>query len=91
MESEVFVHSLVSNLGCFVNIDDLPSLVGFSMILPDDNWSSFFISSTMYIKYSIVLNVNELRSTDELEDLPPSGVGAPGLHLIGLTRACDVP
>ena len=60
------------------------------MSLMDDNWLTFNILVSTDVKYSVVLDVREELSF-VLEDLPPVGVGAVDLHLVGLSRACDVP
>jgi len=90
MESEFFIESLGLNLISFVKINNLPSLVSSIVWFPSNDLSSFFISSTMYIKCFTVGPVDEL-SFLVLEELPPIRVGAPDLHFVGLSRVLDVP
>jgi hypothetical protein len=83
METEVFMKSLILFFFSFVKIDNLPSLVGSIMSVPNDNISSFFIFSSMDIKAFVgLLEVAEVLAL-VLEDLPPSRVGAPDLHVAG--------
>jgi hypothetical protein len=52
---------------------------------------AFFIFSSGNIKYSIVSDVDKLLSLVFVsEDLPPVGVGAPDLHVLGLSGALDI-
>jgi hypothetical protein len=61
------------------------------MSLPDDNWSTFFISTSRDIKASVgILEVAEVVSLI-LENLPPSGVGAPDLEVVWSSWAGNVP
>jgi len=60
------------------------------MLFPDNNLSAFFILSTVNIKCSSVLEVDEM-SILILEDLPPIRVGAGDSHLFGSSVTCDVP
>ena len=71
MESEFLVESLLLWSLISVKIHDLPSLVGSTVFLPDDNSLSFFILSLIDIKYLLVLPVDE-EFTFISEDLPPS-------------------
>jgi hypothetical protein len=71
MESEFLVESLLLWSLVSVKIDDLPSLVGSSMFLPNNNCLSFSILSLIDIKYLLVLPVDEEFSFIS-EDLPPS-------------------
>jgi hypothetical protein len=70
METEFIIETASLNWLCLVKIDDLPSLVSSIVLLPNNNWSSFFILSTMDIKSFVVLNVDEVF-TFISEDLPP--------------------
>jgi hypothetical protein len=74
MESEVFINTCSLDLCRLVKIDDLPSLVGSSVILPYPDCLSFNILSSGNIKYLAVVPVDELVALI-LEDLPPVGVG----------------
>jgi len=51
---------------------------------------TFFVLGSLYIKNLVVLNVDELF-TLVLEDLPPSTISAPDLHVVGSSSAVDVP
>jgi hypothetical protein len=82
MESELFIETFLWNWFSFINIDDLPSLVGAIMSIPGDDFSSFLILSSVNIKAFLVLPVDEVFILIG-EDLPPSGVGAPDLHVVG--------
>jgi hypothetical protein len=55
VETEVFVESLGLWSIIFVEIDNLPSLVGSTMFLPDDNCLSFNIFSSTNIKEETTL------------------------------------
>ena len=90
VESEVGIKSLGLDSLSLVKIDNSPSLIGLSVVAPDDNWSSFFISSTRNIKYLIVGPVDELLALI-LEELEPSRVCAPDLHVIGSSSRFDIP
>jgi hypothetical protein len=70
METEILIKSFSSNLLCFVNIDDRPSLVSTVVSLPGDNFLSFSILSTRDIKCLLVLDVDEV-ATSVPPDLPP--------------------
>jgi hypothetical protein len=66
-------------------------LVKTTMVLPDNSWLSFDILSAWDIENLLVLSdIDELVSS-VLEDLEPLWVGAPDLHLVGLTSWFDVP
>jgi hypothetical protein len=82
METEVFIKSLILLFLSLVEIDNLPLLILAIVFLPDDNWSAFFISTTIYIKASVgILEVAEVVSLI-LENLPPSRVSAPDLEVV---------
>jgi len=83
-ESEVFIDSLglVSFIAHVVFVDDLPSLSWCSILAPNLDVVGFSISSSGNIKDLVVLDVGEEGSVI-LEDLPPVGVGAPDLDVIG--------
>jgi len=82
MESELLVEALSLISVSFVKIDNLPLLVLSSVVSPNSNWCSFLILSTFDVKDFAGLPVDEL-AVFILEDLEPSGVGAPDLHVIG--------
>jgi hypothetical protein len=89
MESEFFIESLGFKLVSFVKIDDLPSLVNTFVVILNINWFTFYVFGSS--QYSlVVLEVDEVRST-VLEQLPPSWIGAPDLHIIWLSWALNVP
>ena len=90
VETELFVHSLGLNCWGLINVYNLPFLVSSTVTLVSNNWLSFSIFSSWYIKNFTVLDVDELFSS-ELEDLPPLWVGSLDLHLLATTIALDVP
>jgi len=90
VESEFVIYSCLWNWFCFINIDDSPSLVCSSMLVPNNNISSFFIFSSMDINCLIVSQVDEVFSLID-EDLPPVRVGACDLHVLASTIALNVP
>ena len=90
METEVLIKSLLLILSSFVNVEYCPLLVVSSVVAPYSNCLTFFVSTALDIKDLAVLPVDELLVLI-LEDLPPSRVGAPDLHVVGSTRASDVP
>jgi hypothetical protein len=55
VEAKVLMKSLSLFLFCFVKIDNLPSLVGTVVSLPDDNWSSFFVLTSINVNTSVSL------------------------------------
>jgi hypothetical protein len=71
MHAEVCVKSLGWFLLGLVKIDDLPFLIGTIVFVPNDNFSSFFILSTIDIECLVVLDIDEVLITVG-EDLPPS-------------------
>jgi hypothetical protein len=80
MHTEVFVQSFSLFLLGLIKIDNVPFLIGFTMFAPNNNSLSFSISATCNIKNLVVLNVDE-HVAFILEDLPPSRVSAPDLHV----------
>jgi len=80
MESEILVETSRLNLISFVLIDNLPSLIGSIVSSVDLNVLSFSIFSTSNIKGFVVLDIDEVF-TIKLEDLPPSTVSVPHLHI----------
>jgi hypothetical protein len=90
MEAPVFVESLSLWSLSFVKIDDSPLLVLSSVVAPNSYLLAFNIFSSSYIKYLTVLPVDELILF-KLEELEPSRVSAPDLHVVGLTSTLDIP
>jgi hypothetical protein len=90
VESKFFTESFLWNWFCFVKIDYLPSLVGTVVSVPCDDCSSFLILASSNIEAFLVLPVDEMFISIG-EDLPPSRVSAPDLHVVGLARVLDVP
>ena len=90
MESEVLVDTLIFSLSGLVNIEDSPLLVVALVVAPDAYSLSFYIFTSFNIKNLAVLPVDELFVLI-LEDLPPSGVSAPDLHVVASSTAGDVP
>jgi len=71
MESEVFVKTLCGFSSKLVKIDNLPSLVGTIVSVIYDNFSSFFVLSSVNIKAFLVLPIDEVFISIG-KDLPPS-------------------
>jgi len=90
MEAPFFVKSFLSCLLRFVKVDNCPSLVSSSVVAIYSNWMSFFILVSFYLENLFALPVDELL-TFILEDLEPSRVGAPDLHVVGSSSTLDVP
>jgi hypothetical protein len=90
METEVFVKSFDLRTLCLVKIDNSPSLSCSSIVSMYLNWVSFFVLTTLNIKNLTTLPVDELILLI-LEDLPPTRVCAPDLHVSCSSRALDIP
>jgi hypothetical protein len=71
VESEIFMKSLSLDTLCLINIDDLPFLVLSIVFLPGKDFTSFFISIMINVKYFMINNVDEvfLFIFEELEPL----------------------
>jgi hypothetical protein len=78
------------NWSSLVNIDNLPSLVSTTMTLVDDNGLAFSVLVSTDIEASLVLNVAE-SFISICEDLEPSRVGAPDLHVLSSSSTLNVP
>jgi hypothetical protein len=89
VESELLVESFLRYWLSLVYIENLPSLVGTVVSVPCDDLSSFLILSGVNIKAFLVLPVDKVLILIG-EDLPPSRVGAPDLHVVSLTRVLDI-
>jgi hypothetical protein len=91
---DVEVEILVDTLGWislhFINIDNIPFLASTTAVAKNLDCLSFNILGSSDIKYFTVLPINEL-ATLVLENLEPSRVSAPDLHVVGLTSTLDVP
>jgi len=76
-----------------IKIDNIPFLVCSLMNAPNNDLSSFFILSSVDIKCFLVLQVDEVSIllTGVLEELEPSRVGAPDLHVVGSSCTLDIP
>jgi hypothetical protein len=90
METKFFVQSLSLNLSSLVKIDNLPLLVSSIVVTPNSNCLSFLVLCSLDIKDLVVGPVDELVFV-ELEDLEPSRVSAPDLHVVCLTSTLDIP
>jgi hypothetical protein len=90
MEAPFFAHSLGLFSFSFVNIDDLPLLVFASVVAPNSYSLAFNVFSTSNIKDLVVSWVDKLSSFVS-EQLEPSRVGAPDLHVVGSTSTLDIP
>jgi hypothetical protein len=84
METKLIAHSLVLNLVSLINIDNIPHLVLSFAVAENSNSCAFDILRSLDIKYFTVLHIDELVAL-VLEDLEPSRVGAPDLHVIGFS------
>jgi hypothetical protein len=91
VEVKFFIQSLSLNLVSFIKIDNLPFLCFAAIVAPNLNWVSFCIFSSSYIKYLVVLNKVDELIVLVFEDLEPSRVGAPDLHVLGSTSALNIP
>jgi hypothetical protein len=89
IETEFFIKSLGFSLSSLVKIKDLPFLSFGTVVTMYLDWVSFFIFSSSNIKDLVAGEVDELIVI-VLEDLEPSRVGAPDLHVVGLTRRFDI-
>jgi hypothetical protein len=94
METEFLVESFSSVLVGFVNINNLPSLIGIVFIVTifviNNNSLTFIVLGRLNIKYLVVGWIDEKFSL-VFEHLEPSGVCAPDLHVVGSTSTLDVP
>jgi hypothetical protein len=72
-----------------VKIEDLPFLVSLSVISSNTYSLTFFIFGSCNIKYFHVGPIGEL-SIFILEDLEPSTVGAPDLHVVSFSSTLDI-
>jgi hypothetical protein len=90
MEAKVFVDSLGLRSLISVKINNIPLLMLSSVVTPNTNLLSFLILSSSDIKDFASLPVDKLVGLI-LEDLPPSRVGAPDLHVVGSSRILDIP
>jgi hypothetical protein len=57
--------------------------------LPDNNSGTFNIFASSNIKTFVVPEIDKVSSFI-FEELPPSGVGAPDLHVVRFSRALDI-
>jgi hypothetical protein len=83
-ETEFLIESLGLNFVCLVNIKNLPLLICSIVVSVNTNLGSFFVFASNDFKDLIVAPVDKLVVL-KLEDLPPSRVSAPDLHVIGFT------
>jgi hypothetical protein len=92
MESPVFVKTLGWLFLCFININNLPSLLWLLSFVSYQNWLAFSIFTILNIKAfsSSGINVAEVVCF-ELEELEPLSICAPDLHLVGSSAALDIP
>jgi hypothetical protein len=85
VETEFLIKTLGLSLCLLVKIKYLPSLVGTIVSGVNLNLLSFNVLSLVNIKaFVAVLDVAEVLTRED-EDLPPSRVSAPDLHLLGLS------
>jgi len=84
VESKVFVETLGWISFHFINIGHSPLLILTIVVLIDTNFAAFFIFATCNIKNFAVIPIDEL-SVFIFENLPPTRVSAPDLHVLGLS------
>jgi hypothetical protein len=89
METEFFVKTLSLNCLCLVKIDNSPFLVVLTGVFGNSNWVSFFILGVGNIKNLVVGPIDELTLL-EFEDLEPSRVSGPDLHVVCLSCTLDI-
>jgi hypothetical protein len=90
VESPIFVNAFSLWAFGFVKIEYSPFLVKATIITINSNFASFLVLSTKHIKHLAALPVDELFFLI-LENLEPSRVSAPDLHIVGSTSALDIP
>jgi hypothetical protein len=90
VEAIVFAEATWFFLVNLVDVENLPFLVGTVVLVPDNDWSTFFILSSVDVKCLSVLHVDEVF-TFISEKLPPLGVGVVDLHLLVSSGVFDVP
>ena len=84
MESEFFVESLGFSFCSFVKIENSPFLVILASVVLSSYCLTFFVFASCNIENLVVGPIDELAFF-ELEDLEPSRVGAPDLHIISFS------
>jgi hypothetical protein len=90
VETEFLIESLGFSLSCFVNVKNLPLLMFSTIFTENSNSLSFYILSSCNIKNLSRLPIDELIVL-KLENLEPSGVCRPDLHVVSFTSRLDVP
>jgi len=94
METKFLVESFCSNLVSFVKIDNLPSLVGIvilvSILTVNHDLLAFLVFATIDLKNLVVVWIDKEFSL-QLEDLEPSRVCAPDLHVSSFSSALYIP
>jgi hypothetical protein len=89
VETKFFVEALGSILLSLIDIKNIPLLSFGTVVSPNLNCGSFTVIATLYIKYLLVLPIDELVVLI-LENLPPSRVCAPDSHAVGSSIVGDV-
>ena len=90
METEFLVETGSWLLISFVKIDDLPSLVLSIISFGNINNLTFNIFVSSDFETLLVSDVAEVRSFI-LEELEPSSVSTPDLHVVSLSSMLDIP
>jgi hypothetical protein len=93
VETELLVEALSSDLVSLVEIDNLPSLLDIvfaSTSSIHNKCLTFFILTVFNFKDLAVCWIDEVF-TIKFEDLEPSGVGGPDLHICCSSSALDIP
>ena len=89
VETEFLIQSLGLSLN-ILGVDNLPSLVGSIVSVPNLDLLTFVILTLVNIKaFAGLLDVTEVFTAIG-EDLPPSRVGTPNLHVVGFSRALNI-
>jgi hypothetical protein len=75
-----------------IKIDNLPSLIDSVTLVSivDNNSLTLFIFTTRYIKDLVVRWIVEVFIL-VIENLEPSRISAPDLHVLGSSSALDIP
>jgi hypothetical protein len=89
IESKFLVITLSSILSMVFEVDNVPFLVSTVMFGVNNNWLSFIILVSWYIKALLVLPIDEVLVLVS-EQLPPIWVGAVDLHIWGSTWVLDI-
>jgi hypothetical protein len=90
VESKFLIKAFSLCLFSLIKIKHSPLLVVLSSVICNSNSLTFLVLWSSYIKNLVICPVNEL-TLFKFEDLEPSRVSAPDLHVVGFTSTLDVP